>query len=79
MTTIKATGIHPQGLTPTLTISSGRGNTRKPEIHLILRDDTGDSESSRSVMAWFERDALVDAIRAADAGIRHAIEVGEPA
>lgn len=77
-TTIKATGNYHAGETPTLTVSSGRGNSPHPEIHLILRDDSA-SDSSKSVMAWFDRDALLDAIHDADAEIRARLEVGEPA
>lgn len=78
MQTIKATGTYTAGETPTLTVSSGRGNTDAPEIHLILRDDS-ESDTSRSLMAWFDRDELLQAIHDADNTVRHAIEVGEPA
>lgn len=76
-TTLKATGSF-AGANPTITISSGRGNTGDPEIHLSLRDDS-DPESTRAVFAWFRRDELLQAIHDADATVRNAIEVGEPA
>lgn len=76
-TTLKATGDF-AGATPTLTISSGRGNTGRPEIHLSLRDDS-DSEITRTVFGWFDRDSLLDAITTEDAHIRRAVEIGEPA
>lgn len=75
-TTLKATG-HFIDATPTLTVSSGRGNSNRPEIHLSLRDDSG--ESTRTVFAWFSRDELLDAIHDADAEIRHTLTIGEPA
>lgn len=76
-TTLKATGEF-AGATPTLTVSSGRGNSDMPEIHLSLRDDS-DSDSTRTVFAWFTRDELLEAIATEDANIRHAVEIGEPA
>jgi hypothetical protein len=76
-TTLKATGDFLAGTTPTLTISSGRGNTTAPEIHVILRDDT-DGESSRTIMGWFDRNELLAAIDAADRKVRLAVETGEP-
>lgn len=76
-TTLKATGEF-AGATPTLVVSSGRGNTGRPEIHLAIRDDS-DIESTRAVFAWFDRDDLLDAITTEDEKIRHAVEIGEPA
>lgn len=76
-TTIKATGDF-SGATPTLTISSGCGNTGRPEIHLAIRDDS-DPETTKAVLAWFDRDALLDAITTEDAHVRRAVEIGEPA
>lgn len=76
-TTLKATG-HFAGATPTLTVSSGRGNTGRAEIHLSLRDDS-DNDATRTVFAWFDRDDLLDAIAEEDSRIRRAIEIGEPA
>lgn len=75
-TTIRATGDF-SGATPTLTVSSGRGNTGRPEIHLAIRDDSDDS--TRTVFAWFDRDTLLDAITTEDAKIREIVEIGEPA
>lgn len=75
-TTLKATGEF-VAATPILTVSSGRGNTGRPEIHLALRDDS--DESTRTTFAWFDRDDLLNAIHEADARVRRAIEVGEPA
>ncbi len=63
-TTLKATGDFHAGQAPTITVSSGRGNSDDPEIHLILRDET-DGESSRTVMGWFDRTELLAAIDAA--------------
>lgn len=76
-TTLKATGDF-AGATPTLTVSSGRGNTGDPEIHLSIRDDS-DPESTRAAFAWFRRDDLLQAIDEADSRVRLALEVGEPA
>lgn len=75
-TTIRATGDF-SGATPSLTVSSGRGNTGRPEIHLAIRDDSDDT--TRTVFAWFDRDALLDAITTEDAKIREIVEIGEPA
>ncbi len=77
-TTLKATGDFHMGAAPTVTVSSGRGNSDRPEIHIILRDET-EGESSRTVMGWFERDALLAAIDAADRKVRLALENGEAA
>lgn len=76
-TTLKATGDF-DGATPTLSVSSGRGNIDRPEIHLSLRDDS-DPESTRTVFAWFDRDELLAAIAAEDTKVRRVIEIGEPA
>lgn len=76
-TTIKATGDF-SGATPSLTVSSGRGNTGRPEIHLAIRDDS-DPETTKAVLAWFDRDTLLDAITTEDEKIRLAVEIGEPA
>lgn len=75
-TTIKATGAF-TGATPTLTVSSGRGNTNEPEIHLSIRDDS-DTHNAKAVFAWFSRDELLNAISKADKAVRLAIETGEP-
>lgn len=76
-TTLKATGEF-DGATPTLSVSSGRGNTDMPEIHLSLRDDT-DTDRTVTVFAWFDKADLLAAIAAEDAEVRHAVEIGEPA
>lgn len=76
-TTIKATGDF-DGATPTLSISSGRGRTDRPEVSLSLRDDS-DPESTRTVVAWFDRDELLAAIETEDEKVRRALEIGEPA
>lgn len=76
-TTIKATG-HFTGATPTLTVSSGRGNTDRREIHLSLRDDS-DGETTRTVFAWFDLADLLDAITDEEEAIRHTLTIGEPA
>lgn len=77
-TTLRATGDFHAGVSPTLTISSGRGNTDQPEIHFILRDES-DGESSRTVLGWFSRDEVLAAIHAEDAKVRVALKTGEPA
>lgn len=76
-TTLKATGEF-DGATPTLTVSSGRGNSDRPEIHLSIRDDS-DGDTTRAAFAWFVRDELLAAIAAEDAQVREALEIGEPA
>lgn len=63
METLTATGDFQGGLAPTLAVSRGRGNTNEAEVHLLLRET--DEASSRTVMAWFNRDDLLAAIGAA--------------
>lgn len=77
-TTLKATGDFYAGAAPTLIVSSGRGNTHQPEIHIMLRDET-EGETSRTVMGWFSRDELLAAIEKADRKVRLAVAKGEPA
>lgn len=76
-TTLHATGRF-AGAAPTLSVSSGRGNSSRPEIHLSIRDDS-DAESTRVVQLWVDRDDLLDAIATEDARIRQVLEAGEPA
>ena len=75
-TLIKATGEFPES-TPSLAVSAGRGNTGNPEIHLSIRDDSG--EVSKAAFAWFDRDELLDAITTEESRVRRAVETGEPA
>jgi hypothetical protein len=75
-TTITGTGDFQPGAHPTITISSGRGNTAEPEVHLIIRDADGDT--SKTVMAWVRRDDLLAAISKEDSKVRLAVETGEP-
>ncbi|GAB2702006.1 hypothetical protein BKA24_001737 [Microbacterium marinum] len=58
---VTATGTHP-GNAPTLLITGGRGNTDDAgrQIHLAFRDSGADSE--KVMQAWFNVDAILDAI-----------------
>lgn len=62
MTTIPATGYDPgSAYTPTLTVSGGQGNEDGlVEVHLLFREQ--DLEETRCLMAWFDADALLEAI-----------------
>lgn len=63
MQTIPATGKFARRDTrPTISVSGGRGNTDRPEVHLQLTtvDDSG--ETTVRVMGWFDAADLVDAI-----------------
>ena len=72
MRTIHATGDSTEK--PRLTISGGRGNTGRGEIHVQARAEDENGQT-RTIAGWFSRDALLDAIHDADAVTR----VSEPA
>lgn len=69
MTTIHATG-HEPATAASLTVSGGKGNTERPEIHFIVNHDTEDGR--QTFAGWFDRDALLDAITDADSAGRNA-------
>ncbi|MDF2506353.1 MAG: hypothetical protein K0Q52_212 [Microbacterium sp.] len=63
MISIRDTGTHSDGLTPTIAVSGGRGNTDRPEVNIIFRETDG--ASTRTLQGWFDRDDLIAAIEAA--------------
>lgn len=59
MKTLTATGEHGADA-PTLTVYQRAGADGRPEVHIIAR--AGDGDTTKSVSASFDREALVGAI-----------------
>lgn len=47
---------------PRLRISSGRGNTDRPEVHIAMACQTADGDTSYTLLGWFDAADLTDAI-----------------
>lgn len=60
MTIIHATGFAlGSAFTPSLHVSGGAGDGRN-QVHLLFREQDG--EETRTMLAWFDADDLLDAI-----------------
>lgn len=59
----------------TITITGGRGNTKRREIHIAMRADI--DGRAQLIQGWFDADDVNDAI--SDAGRTPAARLSEPA